>query len=118
MSRRWSVRFLAALAVLAFLLPVTAGIAVAKDSSNFIKTEVELLNPATLNGIQLRAGTYELTADGSKLTLSKNGKVVAMAAMTWKEDGSKSPSTSVVVTDNAVQEIHFSGKTRYVAIAR
>jgi hypothetical protein len=118
MSQRISVRLIAALAVLAFLLPLTAGIATAKDSSNFIKTEVQLLNPAKLNGLQLQPGTYEVTADGSKLTLSQKGKVIAMAAMTWKDDSSKASYTSVVVTDSNVQEIHFSGKTRYAAISQ
>jgi hypothetical protein len=118
MSQRISVRLIAALAVLAFLLPLTAGIAKAKDSSNFIKTEVQLLNPAKLNGLQLQPGTYEVTADGSKLTLSQKGKVIAMAAMTWKDDSSKASYTSVVVTDSNVQEIHFSGKTRYAAISQ
>lgn len=118
MSRRISVRLIATLAVLAFLLPLTAGVATAKDNSNFIKTEVQLLNPAKLNGLQLQPGTYVVTADGSKLTLSQKGKVVAMAAMSWKDDNSKSSYTSVVVTDSNVQEIHFSGKTRYAAISQ
>jgi len=117
MSRRISIRIVAVLAVLALLMPVTAGVASAKES-NVVKTDVLLLNPATLNGLQLKPGTYSLVADGSKLTLRQNGKVVAMAPITWKDDSAKSASTTVVVSDNAVQEIHFSGKTKYVAIAR
>lgn len=118
MLRHFSVRFIAVVAALAFLLPLTAGVAAAKDSANIVKAQVQLLNPATLNGTQLKAGTYELTADGSKVSFLQHGKVVAEAPMTWKSDGSKSSYTSVIVNDNAVQEIHFSGKNRYVAIAQ
>jgi len=118
MSHRLSVRFIAVVAVLAFLLPLTAGVAAAKDSTNVVKTQVELLNPAVLNGTQLKPGTYDLKADGSTVSFMQRGKVVAEAPMTWKDDSSKSSYTSVVVNDNAVQEIHFSGKTRYIAIAR
>jgi len=117
MSRRIS-SILAVLAILALVLPVTAGVALAKESGNVIKTEVALLNPASMNGTQLKPGNYQLTADETKVTLSQNGKVVASAPITWKDDSAKSSYTTVVVADNSVQEIHFSGKTKYVAISR
>ncbi|HUO34527.1 MAG TPA: hypothetical protein VMU43_06025 [Candidatus Acidoferrum sp.] len=117
MSRRLSVRLIAVVAVLAFLLPLTAGVAAAKDSANIIKTQVQLLNPATLNGTQLQPGVYELKADGSTVSFMQKGKVVAEAPMSWKDGSNKASYTAVIVNNNAVQEIHFSGKTRYVAIA-
>ncbi|HTV57746.1 MAG TPA: hypothetical protein VMJ93_02650 [Verrucomicrobiae bacterium] len=118
MLRRISVRIIAALAVLALALPLTAGLAAAKNSPDQIKTDVQLLNPATLNGLQLQPGTYTLTADSTQVKFIQHGKVVAMAPITWVDQPSKSAYTAVVVTDNAVQKIFFSGKTRYVAISR
>ncbi|MFY9751228.1 MAG: hypothetical protein WBS18_08345 [Candidatus Acidiferrales bacterium] len=117
MSRRYTVRILTAFAVLALLIPMTANLAHAKDSNGVVKTTIEFLSPATLGGTQLKPGSYNVTADGNKVSILHNGKVVAEASMAWK-DGAKADRTSVVVASNAITEIHFQGKTKYVEIAQ
>jgi hypothetical protein len=46
-----------------------------------------------------------------------NGKVVAEAPVTWKDETSKPRNSNVVTNDNTVTEIHFNGKMRFVSIS-
>jgi hypothetical protein len=79
--------------------------------------EVDILSTVTLAGKQLKPGTYRVTADDAKVTIEMNGKVVAEAPVTWKDENSKPRSSNVVTTDDQVKEIHFGGKMRYVSIS-
>ena len=79
--------------------------------------EVDILSACTLAGKQLKPGTYRVTADDAKITVEMNGKVVAEAPVTWKDETSKPRSSNVVTTDDQVKEIHFGGKMRYVSIS-
>ncbi len=78
--------------------------------------EVDILSTVTLAGKQLKPGTYRVTADDSKVTLSLDGKVVVEAPVEWKDETTKPKNSKVVTTDDQVKEIHFNGKMRYVAI--
>jgi hypothetical protein len=78
--------------------------------------EVDVLTTVTLAGKQLKPGTYRVTADDSKVTVSLGGKVVAEAPVEWKDETTMPRYTSVVTTNDQVKEIHFNGKMRYVAI--
>ena len=70
----------------------------------------------TLAGKQLKPGTYRVTADDAKVTIVMNGKVVAEAPVTWKDETSKPKNSSIVTNGDQVSEIHFNGKMRYVSI--
>jgi hypothetical protein len=80
-------------------------------------TEVDILSACSLAGKQLKPGTYRVTADDAKVTIEMNGKVVAEAPVTWKDETSKPRNSNVVTNDNTVTEIHFNGKMRYVSIS-
>jgi hypothetical protein len=91
----------------------------ARDAAKNGKTttaELDILSTVTLAGKQLKPGTYEISADDSKVTLSLRGKVVAEAPVEWKDEITKPQYSNIVTNDNQVKEIHFNGKMRYVAI--
>jgi outer membrane usher protein FimD/PapC len=106
------------------LLPVVVALLIAmplaaRDNAKNGKAttaEVELLSPASVSGKMLKPGTYRVTADDSKVTLTLNGKVVAEAPVEWKDETNKHNQSQIVTTDDQVKEIHFGGKMRYVAI--
>jgi hypothetical protein len=50
------------------------------------------------------------------VTLAMDGKVVAEAAVEWKDETTKPMSSTIEITADQVKEIHFSGKMRYVVI--
>ena len=115
MSHRWMNQVLPILAALVLSMPVAA--ARANNSKTIVTDTVVLLNPVTLAGTHLPAGTYSVKADDSKVTVSAGGKVVVEAPVEWKDEHSK-PRMSVIVTASGrVTEIHFGGKMRYIAIA-
>jgi hypothetical protein len=80
-------------------------------------TEVDILSSCSLAGKQLKPGTYHVTADDAKVTIEMNGKVVAEAPVTWKDETSKPRNSNIVTNDNTVTEIHFNGKMRFVSIS-
>jgi len=79
--------------------------------------EVDILTACSLAGKQLKAGTYRVTADDATVTVEMNGKVVAQAPVTWKDETSKPRNNNIVTSSDQVKEIHFSGKMRYVSIS-
>jgi hypothetical protein len=105
-------------AVLAMAMPMAAR----KDTSNAtkqaVKTSLDLLNPASLAGTSLKAGTYTVSADGSKVTFADRGKTLAEAPIQWKDEQGKARSTNVVTDSGQIREIHFSGKTQYAVISQ
>jgi hypothetical protein len=114
MSRRRMNQVLPILAALVLSMPIAA--VRANNSKPIVTSTVVLLNPVTLAGTHLAAGTYSVKADDSKVTVSSGGKVVAEAQVEWKDEHSK-PRMSVIVTASGrVTEIHFGGKMRYVTI--
>lgn len=115
MSR--SVRnMLAAVAVLLVALPLAAR-SRSKDSKSTVRANVELTQDATLAGKQLKAGTYQVRATGSTLTVLQKGKVVAETTVQWKPEGKGAASSGVVIDSGAVKDVHFIGKTQYAEIA-
>ena len=110
--------FLIAFAALALALPLAARSHTPKQSKSTIRASVELSQDATLAGKQLKAGSYQVRADESTLTLLQKGKVVAEAPIVWKDQAGDTWSSSGVMTDSgAVTEVHFVGKKRYAQIA-
>jgi|SRR5208282_456352 len=112
MSRNQFVRFSAVLVALALLLPAVSGLALAGEAKGKVKAEISIANDAWLAGKQLKAGEYTFTADENKLTVLKQGKVVAEAPIQWQDATSKYAMNAVVLDGNQVREVRFSGKNR------
>ncbi len=108
--KQWLFLFLALVTV------VPALAAVAKEFKLPVKATIEVVSPATIAGKELKPGSYRVVAEESKITLSQNGKVVAEAPVQWAEANDKEPETDIVLEGNAIKEIRFGGKTRYVVI--
>jgi hypothetical protein len=104
------------LAALALALPVAAKHDT-NDSKSTVKASMDLPAAATLAGAELKPGSYTVAADDSKVTLSRNGKVVATAAVQWKDAPSKAQYSSIVTEGSQIKEIHFNGKTKYAEIS-
>lgn len=117
MSRRGISYFFAALATLALAMPLAARNNAGKNTKSTASGTMEILSDATVGGKQVKAGTYDVKADETKVTLSRNGKVVAEAPVQWKDEQSKSKYSSIVVDTGAVKEIHFNGKVRYAEVS-
>jgi hypothetical protein len=116
MKSRRSLGFvLCALAALAVAVPMMARSAAAKNSKATTAT-LEVLSPATLGGKDIKPGTYTFQADDSTVTISRNGKMVAQAPVQWKDETNKPSDSNIVVENNAIKEIHFGGKMKYVEV--
>lgn len=105
-----------ALAGLMLAMPLLAHANAAAKNSNQVSTTLDLFNPASLAGKALQPGTYVVTADDAKVSLSRSGKVVAEAAAQWKDTANKSKYSAFVTDDGKIKEIRFAGKTRYLEI--
>ncbi len=119
MSRRAMHLAITVLAALALVIPAAARENGNKKSKSTASGTMDLLNPATLGGKQLKPGTYEVKADDSKLSIYHDGKVVAEAPVQWKDEAGKS-QYSAIVTDGdgkSIREVHFDGKTKYVEVS-
>jgi len=115
MSRSRVNRIAPLLVVLALVSPLLASTANVNGSKP-TSVSMDVLNTISLNGKQLKPGTYKVTADDSKVTLEQNGKVVAEAPVQWKDETDKPHYSNIVTVGDHVTEIHFSGKMRYVTI--
>ena len=78
---------------------------------------VEIWNPVSVAGKEIKPGTYRVSADDATVTLSLDGKVVAEAPVEWKDETNKPRQSELVIDKSQVKEIHFGGKMRYIAIA-
>jgi hypothetical protein len=114
MYRRGMVFAVSMLTALLLALPMAAR---TPKNSKTIVTDMDLLNPTSLGGKPLKPGSYKIRVDESKVTVEQGGKMVAEAAVQWKDGTSKAQYSSFVTDDHGVTEIHFSGKTQYVEIA-
>jgi hypothetical protein len=116
MSRRSLSFVLSVFAVLAIATPMMA-----RDSGGGnvkpVSVTMDLFNGASLGDKALKPGTYQVTADESKVTLKLDGKVVAEAPIQWKDTTMKANRTSLTINKDQITEIHFGGKTRYAEIA-
>jgi hypothetical protein len=117
MSRSRISYALAVLAALALAWPLAARSNGPKNSKSTANATMDLVTDATVGGKQIKAGTYDVKASESKLTLSHDGKVVAETPIEWKDEPSKAAYSAIVVDSGAVKEVHFSGKTRYAELS-
>jgi hypothetical protein len=115
MSRKMNF-LLPILVALMLAMPIAARNASANNSKATSAT-MDILDQASLAGKMLEPGTYTISADDTKVTLAKGGKVIAEAPVQWKDETSKSKYSNIVVVNEQVREIHFGGKMRYVQIS-
>ena len=118
MSRRAINLVLTVLVALALALPLAARVDKTKDAKSAASASMDLLNSATLSGHELKPASYTIKVDETKVTFSRNGKVVAEAPVQWKEASTKAQYSSIVTDGNQIREIRFGGKTRYVEITQ
>jgi hypothetical protein len=104
------------LAALALAMPVVARADDSKTIKSVSRVAVDLHSSATLAGKDLKPGSYQVSADDSKMTISRDGKVVAEVPIEWKDGQGKAAYTSVVTDSNQITEVHFGGKARYIAV--
>ena len=105
------------LAILGLAMPLAARNNEGKNAKSKATTTVELIKDAVIAGKQVKAGTYDVKANETKLTLSHDGKVVAESPIEWKDEQSKSAYSAIVVDGGAIKEVHFNGKTRYAQLS-
>jgi hypothetical protein len=115
MSRRGVNRVVLVLTALVLTMPFATRVTSANGSKATSAT-MDILTAVSLNGKQLKPGTYTVTADDRKVTIEQKGKVLAEAPVEWKEENSKPSYSNIVTSGDQVTEIHFSGKMRYVTI--
>ena len=104
-------------AVLMLCMTMAAGIAAAKGTKPVVNTTMSLYNSAFVEGHELKAGDYNVTATDTMVTISRNHKVVVEAPISWKNEAGKSNFSTFVTEGNKVTEIHFGGKTQYAVLA-
>jgi hypothetical protein len=108
-----------------FLLPILVALVLAvplaardvsANNSKATNATMDVLSQVILAGKILKPGSYSVSADDSKVTVTMGGKVVAEAAVQWKDETSKAKYSNIVTVGDQVKEIHFSGKMRYVEV--
>jgi hypothetical protein len=104
------------LAALALAMPIAARADNSKTAKPVSRVAVDLHSAATLAGKDLKPGTYQVSADETKMTISRDGKVVAEVPIEWKDGQSKASYTSVVTDSNQITDVHFGGKTKYISV--
>jgi hypothetical protein len=104
------------LAALALAMPIAARADDSKTIKPVSRVAVDLHSAATLAGKDLKPGAYQVSADESKMTILRDGKVVAEVPIEWKDGQGKAAYTSVVTDSNQITEVHFGGKTKYIAV--
>lgn len=117
MSRNRTKCVLSILAALALALPLAARSSAGKGSKSTARASMELVKDVTVGGKHVKAGTYDVKAGESTLTLMQKGKVVAEAPIEWKDEPSKSQYSTLIIESGAVKEIHFMGKNRYAELS-
>jgi hypothetical protein len=115
MSRKTSFLF-TILVALVLAMPLAAR-GVSANTSKSTNATMDILSQVSLAGKQLKPGTYSISADDSKVTVARDGKVIAEAPVQWKDGTSKARYSNIVTVGDQVKEIHFGGKMRYVEIA-
>jgi len=115
MFRRGVALVLPAFLSLVLVVPNVAR-AASTNNGDLVNASLGLLNALSLGGKTLKPGQYEVTADDTQVTFKSGGKMVAQAAIEWKDAPTKSTSNNVVAEGDRIREIHFHGKTRYALV--
>jgi len=102
-------RLVALLAIITLALPVMA---------KPISKNITLSQPARLGQSQLEAGDYRLLIDGTKVTVRRGNKVLAVVEGQWEQREKKTDRNAVVLGEGGVvKEIRFAGDQRVLVLA-
>jgi hypothetical protein len=107
---RRGVKYLTALAAVAMMsLPVWAR----PDSTTLVVD-----TPTQIGATQLEPGQYQLQAkpNADHLTVYRDGKAVAEVPVHWIQKDKKAEQSQILMSDNRVTEVDFSGKTQAIQI--
>jgi len=116
MSRFGIASVLSLVAGLAIAMPLAARSNAGNNQKSTVTAKMDIVNDATVGGKEVKAGTYDVKVNETKVTLLRDGKVIAEAPVEWKEEPTKSSYSSIIVDSGAVKEIHFTGKTKYAQL--
>ncbi len=116
MLRTKALRMAGILFALALALPTLAAPHGPKQTGNQLRGTITLFSSAKFAGQELKAGNYDVSAAGDKVKISRDGRKVAEAPAEWKQGPKPRVSSVVLDSNNAIKEIHFSGKDHYVAL--
>ncbi len=109
MTSKSLVRIVALLAVAALAVPVMA---------KPISKTLNISRPTKVGSSTLQVGEYRLLIDGTKVTVQKDGKVVAEAQGRLEQRDAKAHYNSVLLgPDGQVQEVRFAGDNRVLVLA-
>lgn len=94
--------YLAGLAVLTLTMPVWA---------RTYKASVFVTNNTTIGSVQLKPGSYDLTADDTKkeLNIVQKGKIIATVQGQWVKMPQKAQTGGVDMNDDKITQVRFSG---------
>ncbi len=110
MIGKWASRLTHLLAVVAL---AAVGTAVAKPLSK----NIFLGQTAVFGHAEVKAGQYNLLVDGNKVTVKKDGKIVAETEGQWEERAEKSKYDAVVLgATHQVREVRFAGQKRVLVL--
>jgi len=115
--RRMSFLF-TVLGALTLALPMTARSDDTNPTKEIVSKSMNLSNPVTLGGTELKPGSYSVKAYGVKVTFSRGGKMIAEAPVQWKDEADEAEHSTIVTESGQIREIHFLGKSKYVEIAQ
>jgi ribosomal protein L17 len=108
---------MSAMAVAAMFVSMAASMASAKGGTKpVVNTTMALVNAASVEGHELKAGEYNVSATDSMVTISKNNKVVVEAPIEWKPETGKAQYSTFVTDGSKIIEVHFGGKTQYAVL--
>lgn len=117
MSRTKSLQLLVLALAMALSLPVLASSKHKNsDPKPIAKSNFLLVGNESLGGTQLKAGTYLVTADESKVSFWRDDKLVAEAPVIWKQLTERPERNTLVVDSGKIVEVRFPGKNRSVVI--
>ena len=106
------------LGALALALPIAARSDDTNPTKEIVSKSMNLNNPVTLGGTELKPGGYSVKADSVKVTFSRGGKMIAEAPVQWKDRTDKAAYSAIMTENGQIKEIHFVGKSKYVEIAQ
>ena len=115
--RRMSFLF-TVLGALTLALPMTARSDDTNPTKEIVSKSMNLSNPVTFGGTELKPGSYSVKAYSVKVTFSRSGKMIAEAPVQWKDEADKAAYSAIVTDSGQIREIHFLGKSKYVEIAQ
>lgn len=88
------------------LCVVTLGMAIAQAATS---TNVQLINPMTAAGTDLKAGDYKVQVDGNSVTFKAENKKAITVPATTTTGGEKFRYTTMESEGNTLKAIHVGG---------